>query len=38
LISRPESSLSYGWHNLRISARDRMGNLNIVKAKFKVIK
>ncbi len=38
LITRPENSLSYGWHNLRISAKDRMGNLNVVEGRFKVIK
>lgn len=38
LISKPNSNLSYGWHNLKISAKDRMGNLNVVEGKFKVIK
>ncbi len=38
LISKPNSNLSYGWHNLKISAKDRMGNLKVVEAKFKVIK
>jgi len=38
LITTPNNNLSYGWHNLKIRARDRMGNLNVVEGRFKVIK
>jgi len=37
LISKPFKTLSPGWHQLVIKAKDRMGNEKKVKSKFKVM-
>jgi len=36
LISKPFKTLSPGWHQLVIKAKDRMGNEKKVKSEFKI--
>ena len=38
LKTKPSQALTYGWHTLKIVAKDKAGNIQAVKRKFKVIK